>query len=172
MTTWRGCTCSVGYCGEPASLDIHALPLCHQHGMEVARALSGSIIAEYELKQARRASDGVERRESDQGNREGGTVYYARIGGYIKIGYSARLRRRLASLRIDELLAIEPGDPALERVRHGEFSEERIDLRRENFRPSERLDAHISDLRAKHGLPRWATLPRTSIVTRATKEES
>jgi hypothetical protein len=101
-----------------------------------------------------------------QGN-EGGdpVVYYVRIGDYVKIGFSTRLRNRLASLRADELLAVEPGGPELERQRHKEFSSERIDLRRENFRPSERLEAHIEAIRAEHGLPHWATLPRTSEIT-------
>lgn len=172
MNRWRGCTCSVFGCEGRASRYVDPLPLCHKHGMEVARGLSESIIAEHELQQWKAAHEREERHEVDKGNREGGMVYYARIGDYIKIGFSIRLRNRLATLRVDELLAVEPGGPELERERHREFTAERIDLRRENFRPSDRLTEHIAALRQAHDLPRWAALPRTSIVTRRPKEDA
>lgn len=165
MTTWRGCTCAVGYCNERASLDIRTLPLCHDHGWEVARAFRERILYEAEEREIKAATRRFEVYQAERGNRTGAVVYYARIGDYIKIGYSTRLRNRLSSLRVDQLLAYEPGSPELERQRHEEFATERIDRRRENFRPSDRLDAHIAALRDQHGLPEWATRPRTSVVT-------
>lgn len=157
--------CVVDHCDRKASPLITILPVCHQHGLAIAEKLSDSVIARHELRKQQRAAELTEARETKAGNRETGTVYYARIGDYIKIGYSARLKNRLKTLRIDELLAVEPGDPALERLRHQRFDAERIDKRRENFRPSERLTAHIADLLAANGLPRWAQLPSTSLVT-------
>lgn len=165
MTTWRGHTCSVGYCDQPASLDVRTLPLCHQHGWEVARVFRERIMYEAQQRDAEAATRRFEVYQADRGNRTGAMVYYARIGDYIKIGYSTRLRNRLSALRVDELLACEPGTPELEQQRHREFATERIDLRRENFRPSERLKAHIEAKRAEHGLPEWATRPRTSKIT-------
>ena len=52
-------------------------------------------------------------------------VYYLRFGDRIKIGTSARPRRRLAAIWHDELLALERGDRAVERARHEQFAAQR-----------------------------------------------
>lgn len=170
VNAWKGHTCSERYCNAPASSSVAVLPLCREHGMEVAHEFAAALIAEHELKRLKEATEHTENRQTRRGNREGSRVYYARIGDYIKIGYTTRLRNRLATLRVDELLAIEPGGAQLERARHQEFIADRIDLRRENFRPSEALIAHIEALRDEHGLPQWASLPRTSEITHRHKE--
>lgn len=78
---------------------------------------------------------------------ERSVVYYVRTGRYVKIGYTADLRSRLSTLRLDRtaVLATEPGGRALEAQRHTEFADERIG-RREDFALSLRLQEHIREL--------------------------
>lgn len=172
MSAWD--TCWMPDCGGRPNRDLRAeLPtLCYEHGLEIARAYTRRIVADEERKAIERAERVYERRQREAGNREGALVYYALIGDYIKIGFSTRLRNRLTTLRVDHLLAIEPGGPEMERERHHDFAIERIDLRRENFRPSERLLDHIEHLRERYGLPHWATRPRTTTISRRHMEEA
>ena len=172
MTKWRDYQCRVDLCERPASWDIQALPLCYEHGYEVARHYRGEIIHLHHKEQSRLLRERIEKHARKIGNREGSVVYYAQIGDYVKIGFSARLRTRLNALRVDQLLAVEPGGAELERERHQQFAADRIDLRRENFRPSDALLGHIEALRTEHGLPQWASLPRTSQITRRHKESA
>lgn len=72
-------------------------------------------------------------------------VYYLRFGDRIKIGTSARPRRRLAAIWHDELLAFELGDRLVERRRHAQFADDRFD-RTEWFRRSPALSAHVAAL--------------------------
>jgi len=72
-------------------------------------------------------------------------VYYLRFDDRIKIGTSGNPRQRLAALRHDELLALEPGDRRLEQRRHEQFAAERFD-RTEWFRASPRLLDHVAVL--------------------------
>ena len=170
MTRWRGYECRVDSCERNASWDIKALPLCYEHGYEIAILYEEAIVTQRALRRGREAEQATAVHEVKRGNREPTVVYYARIGDYIKIGYTTRLRNRLATLRVDELLAVEPGGADLESERHQQFARERIDLRRENFRPSERLAAHITATRSEHDLPHWAKVPRTSQITTRTRE--
>lgn len=73
-------------------------------------------------------------------------VYYLRYDRRVKIGTSGHPRRRLRSIRHDELLAFEPGDRAVEQRRHREFA----DIREggEWFTLTEQLRTHIETLRA------------------------
>lgn len=168
-------TCAVPFCDEWVTADLKDsdVKICNTHAWQVAMRYREAILAREEIERRKR-SERLDSQELErQGNPKGESlVYYVRIGGYIKIGFSARLKNRLVSLRADSLLAVEPGGPELERERHREFAAERIDLRRENFRPSERLEAHIAHLRAEHSLPTWALLPRTSEVSRRHLEDS
>lgn len=172
MTKWRGYECKVDWCERSASWDIQLLPLCYEHGYEIAMQYERAIVADHRQKQGEHAEKAVEVHEVKRGNREPSVVYYARIGDYIKIGFTTRLRNRLATLRVDELLAAEPGGADLERARHQQFATERIDLRRENFRQSDRLLVHIQAMRENHDLPHWAKLPRTSEITTRTQERA
>lgn len=76
-------------------------------------------------------------------------VYYVQINQHIKIGTSINVMRRLASFYLDEeaLLATEPGGADIESQRHREFAKERVYANRELFRPSDRLLAHIEQLK-------------------------
>jgi hypothetical protein len=164
MTKWRGYECRVDCCERSAS------PLCYEHGYEIAMLYEAAIVTNRRLRLNKQAEQVTEIHEVKRGNREPSVVYYARIGDYIKIGFTTRLRNRLATLRVDELLAVEPGGEDLEHERHRQFAVERIDLRRENFRPSDRLTSHVVATREEYGLPYWAKLPRTSQITTRTRE--
>lgn len=80
-----------------------------------------------------------------------GLVYYIRFGERIKIGHTQNLAGRLANLPYDEVLAIEPGPLALEKMRHRQFADERII--REWFAPSDGLMSHIQMLVGHYGRP-------------------
>ncbi|MCF6376914.1 GIY-YIG nuclease family protein [Nocardioides KLBMP 9356] len=160
-------TCWMPDCGRPANSGLRPeLPsLCSAHGLEIARHFRAEILAEEQARLAALAQRRSDRDVAAQGNVGGRPlVYYARIGNYIKIGYSTHLHDRLRSLRADELLAIEPGGYELEQERHRQFGADRIDERRENFRGSDDLLRHVLAMREKYGLPMWATRPRTSVI--------
>lgn len=71
-------------------------------------------------------------------------VYYLRYDRRIKIGTSRQPRRRLASIRHDELLAFEPGGRSIEQARHREFAA--IREGGEWFTQTPELTAHIAAL--------------------------
>ncbi len=73
-------------------------------------------------------------------------VYYIRYDRRVKIGTSTRPRRRLSSIRHEELLAFERGGRRLEQQRHREFAATREGG--EWFTLDERLRAHVAELRA------------------------
>lgn len=82
-----------------------------------------------------------------------GWVYYIRINGRIKIGYTANLRQRSRNYPPgSELLAVEPGTRELEAKRHREFSRHLAEGR-EWFAESEALTEHIEATRTAHGAP-------------------
>lgn len=72
-------------------------------------------------------------------------VYYVRIGDRIKIGVTGGFRQRMAVLMPDEILAVEPGSPELERARHKQFRH--LQIRGERFSPAEDLLSHIAMIR-------------------------
>lgn len=74
-------------------------------------------------------------------------VYYARIGQQIKIGRTVHLAARMKALGVDELLATEPGDFALETQRLRQFAHLKVnDGRREYFRAGPELLEHVAAL--------------------------
>lgn len=78
-------------------------------------------------------------------------IYYIRFDdGVVKIGTTVDLERRLAALyrRPEDVLATEPGDHRLERMRHQQFEDDRIEWgsSREVFRLSDSLRSHINML--------------------------
>lgn len=72
-------------------------------------------------------------------------VYYIRFKNQVKIGTSATVRSRIASLPHDEVLAFERGDRTRERQRHEQFAAYRI-VGTEWFHVHPELDAHIAQL--------------------------
>lgn len=79
-------------------------------------------------------------------------VYYLRRADLVKIGTTVNLRRRLAEIDHDELLAAEAGGVELERQRHEQFSHLR--RRGEWFEAADDLLAHAAALRRAYGAPR------------------
>jgi hypothetical protein len=79
-------------------------------------------------------------------------VYYVHIHDYVKIGTTTGLAGRMLNLRVEphQILAVEPGGRELEKRRHEQFADERRG-RREDFEMSDRLMAHITQVRSKHG---------------------
>lgn len=170
--TWGASDCWMPDCERRANAGLRAeLPsLCGEHAYEIARHFRAEILAEERRRLAQLEQRAAARNVESQGNKDGRPlVYYARIGNYIKIGYSTRLQDRLKSLRADELLAIEPGGFDLEQQRHREFGADRIDERRENFRGGDDLLRHILALHTRYGLPLWATKPKTTEIRRTRK---
>lgn len=77
-------------------------------------------------------------------------VYYLRVGPYaVKIGTTIHLRDRLNALRteVQHVMAVEPGGYQRESERHKQFAAERLG-KREDFRLTPRLQAHIDALNA------------------------
>lgn len=84
-----------------------------------------------------------------------GMVYYLRINGQVKIGYTANLRQRTRNYPPGtELLAYEPATKFTERERHQEFHRSLV-KGREWFTESEELKVHMDALRKVYGLPDW-----------------
>lgn len=81
-------------------------------------------------------------------NRRVHVVYYIRFRDRIKIGTTKSLQMRLANLPHDELLAVEPGDRGVERARHQQFAESRI--QGEWFEASRHLLQHTTHIREQH----------------------
>lgn len=82
-----------------------------------------------------------------------GYVYYMRINGRIKIGYTANLHQRSRNYPPGtELLAIEPGTRDLEKRRHDQFSRS-LAQGREWFAESDDLSSHILALAKDHPVP-------------------
>lgn len=157
-----GRRCCVPKCGRLIH-DLSPVEVCDSCGMKIAR------VFEINLQDENRARDSraTEKRDERRGIIKDSMVYYVRIHDYIKIGYSAHLRERIMGLRVDldALLAIEPGGQQLEHQRHVQFRADRIG-KREDFHPSEALQAHIASLSELYPLPPWATLPSRMRVMR------
>jgi hypothetical protein len=80
-------------------------------------------------------------------------VYYIRRGELIKIGTTVNPAARLGELMPDEILAFEPGDAEVERLRHRQFRAARVARKGEYFYQTEELTAHIAVMREEHGDP-------------------
>lgn len=83
-----------------------------------------------------------------------GLVYYMRINGRIKIGYTTNLPQRSRNYPPGtELLAVEPGTRETEAKRHMQFSRS-LAQGREWFAESEDIKTHMDGLAATYGIPR------------------
>lgn len=82
-----------------------------------------------------------------------GFVYYLRSSGYIKIGWTADLQKRMKSYPPDSLLlAVEPGIRQVETRRHRQFSHHRTHGR-EWYTMAPSLMHHIAAVTSEHGQP-------------------
>lgn len=74
-------------------------------------------------------------------------VYYMRIGNRVKIGTTSDIKRRLATINPEELLATEPGGYDLEKQRHQQFNHLRS--HGEWFAYEDALKDHVQELKAE-----------------------
>lgn len=146
-----------------------ALPLCKEHydaymeALDLLRRLEKAEetintafeIEHNELKLLRPDPAEIERKKRER--QEHAVVYYVRLRDTIKIGYTSDMRGRMASLLPDELLAMEPGGEALERMRHRQFAH--IKIRGERFEIAADLLAHVEMLRGHFGKPVRRRIP-------------
>jgi hypothetical protein len=80
-------------------------------------------------------------------------VYYLRFGDRVKIGTTRDLKARIKAIYHDEVLAVEQGGVAAERMRHLQFAKHIITGQREWFSLAPELVAHINELRTDYGQP-------------------
>lgn len=82
-----------------------------------------------------------------------GWVYYVETGGYIKIGWTSDLQARMRAYPPSfRLLAVEPGEQALEARRHRQFAVHRTHGR-EWYPLAAVLTQHVDRILAEHGEP-------------------
>jgi hypothetical protein len=142
---------SGAFCDRP-SLPGAPFPICIKHAAKIMAFLNDvvpaaiedrMIVAAEAMRQDRHARTERQRRAPDVF-----VVYYLQVGEAIKIGYTANLPTRLRTYPPHaKLLTYEPGGPALEAQRHKEFAED-LTAGREWFAPSDRLLAHIAEIKA------------------------
>ena len=132
--------------------------LCYEHAFQVYLDMHGRMAGEMKgyFERLRRAELNIPlvAPEVTKAYEEQSQVYYIRIGEWIKIGYTANMRQRINSLRVEpkDILATEPGGRAKERERHLQFANIRQG-RRENFERTADLLTHIARVRREHGRP-------------------
>jgi hypothetical protein len=128
---------------------------------------------EFQAKQAQEALNEIEawkarRIAAQHWKTSPGIVYYLLRGSLVKIGTTTRPRQRFDALMPDAVLAIEPGNKELERLRHTQFANLRDpNVGREYFTPGPELTALIRELREEGGVPH---IPHASLVSREAAE--
>lgn len=160
-------TCVWGKCQNPPySAEI---PICRQH-ITVAhgirqRDLDGTatpLTITVDL-----ASAPEPQSESQVEPPEAGTIYFARSGGYVKIGWTSDLGRRMKAYPPDtRLLATMPGTRKDERALHRKFAH-LLTYGREWFPLAPQITEHIDRVVREHGEPPtvdFAAKPATRIV--------
>ena len=133
-------------CNRPI-YDGSPLSLCQLHLM-LAAEFAG------ELQMGRRGPSSQRRPGVSVKHSNPSVVYYIEFGDRIKIGTSRNLPGRLKDLTYDRLLAIEPGNHAVEHMRHLEFAAHRVNG--EWFTDNGDLRTHIDRLVTTYGDPRSA----------------
>ena len=128
------------------SLPDAPFPICVIHAAEVLRYLNSVVTDGGAAVEAVRAIEGVDAPSILIPDEDEPLVYYLRVGDHIKIGHSTNFTVRRRQYPPDaELLAVEFGDTALELQRHRQFRKD-LAMRREWFKPSRELMAHIKEL--------------------------
>jgi hypothetical protein len=82
-----------------------------------------------------------------------GVVYYLTFRDAVKIGFSENFATRIEAHPHETVLAAEPGDYALERERHKQFSSHLIAGQKEWFKASDEVLEHAMSLRDQYGDP-------------------
>jgi hypothetical protein len=117
---------------------------------ELSEAILLRKRAAWELERKRAVTEGDLRRHAPDME---GIVYYLRINGTVKIGYTTNLTRRSRAYPPgSELLAVEPGTPDTEKERHQQFRNY-LTRGREWFVEAPAILDHTERLRGLYGLP-------------------
>lgn len=149
--------CGWGRCTLPVQL---GQGICRTHMLkawtqiELEREALGALPLDFILRGAERSPQTIAERRLEW-------VYYVRLKhGDIKIGYTHNIARRLVGLRLpaDALLAAEPGDIHLEKMRHAQFKHLRLG-RTEDFDPADDLMRHIAMIAEHFGQPGTGDTP-------------
>lgn len=147
---------SGAFCDAPRMEDM-PYPICARHAIKIHIAVyeSAGEMIRGEVPEAAVDAFAAQQDARKERLKEQSQVYYVRIGDRIKIGYTQNMKQRMSELRVplENVLATEPGDAALERERHLAFAAGRHG-RLEEFNPSRELLAHIQSVVAKNGPPR------------------
>lgn len=133
-------------CGMKMFEGMEDLGLCAEHLLEtyqaVARKMKRAVVPGLPLGLGAEVFDPTPAPVVAAG------VYYVDFGEYLKIGYTSNVEKRMATFRTShpspQLLAMEPGPQSLERTRHREFAEHRIE--REMFRHCQPILDHIRSI--------------------------
>jgi len=127
--------CAWPHCRKSAS----ALPICWEHAREAYTLVQATLA---QLMESRLQSIPRPVRER---NPPVGSVYFARFGDRIKIGFSTNPTNRLTAIPHDEILAIFPGTMRNERQLHAAFADLRITG--EWFQCDDRILDFVSDVK-------------------------
>lgn len=150
---FEGCRFHGGYLG---------LPMCEDHAWQAFEILKNDASQSEakerarqqridwdeadRLKEAERELEYAERWKN-QTSIEAGFIYYLRVGGLIKIGYTRSIADRLKAYPPHStLLATHPGTLKVERQMHHKFLHQ-LKQGREWFEPAEDLLAHIESVK-------------------------
>lgn len=101
--------------------------------------------------------------------RDAGYVYYLRVGGLVKIGYTKDIGRRMRGYPPHaQLAAAHPGTKEVEKSMHRQFASS-LEEAREWFRPTPDIEQHIASVRDAFGDPASLLLPRRKPKTQEQK---
>lgn len=152
---------NVTHCAHPDCTDSRSLgtPMCRVHALQVFDLVTAGIPYDELEKRIRFrpshlrevAETAVPQKKSARD--EPGTIYYVKVGSFVKIGFTKDLDRRMASYPPDsKLLAVHPGTLRMERAIHARFCADLME-RREWFADSERIRDHIARVVEEYGYP-------------------
>jgi hypothetical protein len=154
----RGTRCTVErrggqFCDGPSAEGM-PFPICAHHATKLYRWIRDSLTEADPLLIATAITRSEDARVAQTEQRRRQTkpvVYYIQVGDLIKIGYTIDLRLRVRAYPPSrKVLATEPGTPALEATRHGQFKDCRAHGR-EWFHHDPALLTHINRLRSESG---------------------
>lgn len=144
-------------CGKQ-SVENMPFPICEWHVLRAYRwvtlhmqSLADDPVFQWQFRMESLDAEHARDRRRMAGREH--VVYYLQIGPHIKIGYSSRLKQRLATYPITRrLLAVEAGDMNIEKQRHNQFKQY-LAQGNEWFLPGPELLVHINTLRLSVGSP-------------------
>lgn len=146
--------CVVADCAEPAVMASQVLPVCEKHLIVGYREMSQYLTTRQQMGEVEpepyKSPTPAKPKSRLPGVlgiptiEPGWYVYYMRFGDRVKIGVTSNLPVRLEGIPNDELLTAELGSYELEKQRHREFAQHRVNG--EWFRLGPELKQHIQSV--------------------------